>query len=82
MVIRLGIVAGEILTVLEKTKRPIDLEEIETLIEYPNDTILMAFGWLIREGHIHVHPNNDKLFICCSSDDQVHCPGGKMITHS
>lgn len=47
MIIKLGIIAGEILTVLGRGKRPIDLEEVETLIEYPNDTILMAFGWLI-----------------------------------
>ncbi|MCK5178967.1 MAG: winged helix-turn-helix domain-containing protein [Candidatus Omnitrophica bacterium] len=82
MITRLGIIAGEILTVLEKTKRPIDLEEVESLIEYSNDTIMMAFGWLIREGHIHVHQKENKFYICCSSDDKVHCPGGDMVAHS
>ena len=82
MIIQLGIVAGEILTKLENVQRPIDLEEIESSIEYPNDTILMALGWLIRVGHIHVHPIDEKLYICCSSNDKVHCPEGDVVTDS
>ena len=74
MIIKLGIIAGEILTVLEDVKRPIDLEEVESLIEQPTNIILMAFGWLIRQGHIHIHQRDNTFYICCSVDDKARCP--------
>ena len=74
MIMKLGVIAGEILTVLEKTQRPVCLEEVESLIEYSNNVILMAFGWLVREGYVYIREKDNKLFICCSSSDQVHCP--------
>jgi len=75
MVIRLGIIAGEILTMLEEIEGPVCVEEGESLMQYPNDIILMGLGWLVREGHIHVRQKDNKHFICCSSEDRVHCPG-------
>ena len=75
MIIRLGIIAGEILTLLEESEKPICVEEVKSLIQYPDDIILMAFGWLVREGHIHVRQKDNKRYICCSSEDKVHCPG-------
>jgi len=74
MIMKLGIIAGEILTILEDIKRPLCLKEVKTLIHYPDDIILMAFGWLVREGHIHIRQRDNNVYICCSSDDKVHCP--------
>ena len=74
MITKLGIVAGEILTVLEEKQKPVSLEEVEAKIQHSNDIILMAFGWLVREGHVHIRQKDDKLYICCSSEDKTHCP--------
>ena len=76
MITRLGIIAGEILIVLEEINRPITLDEVEHLISYPIELTLMAFGWLVREGHIHVQNRDNKLYICCSPKDKIHCPAG------
>ena len=74
IITELGIIAGEILNILQEIERPVCLEEVESLINYPKDIIIMAFGWLVREGHIHVRQKDNKRYICCSLDDRVHCP--------
>lgn len=74
MITKLGIIAGEILIVMEEINRPLTLDEVKHLVPYPVELTLMAFGWLVREGHIHVQHRDKKLYLCCSSKDNVHCP--------
>lgn len=51
MITRIGIIAGEIWSILDK-KGEMTLSEIYDYLEYHNDHILMSVGWLAREGHI------------------------------
>lgn len=52
MITKLGIVSGEILTLLSEVKGPLCVHEIEVYIEEPSDVVLMSLGWLIREGMV------------------------------
>lgn len=54
MVIEIGIVAGEIIDLLERTQRPMRMLELEILIDHPVTIVDMALGWLIREHHVKV----------------------------
>ena len=51
MITKIGIVAGEIWRHLDE-KETSTLSEISSLLDHPNDIILMSIGWLTREGHI------------------------------
>lgn len=54
MITEIGIIAGEIIQLLEKADRPMRILEIEILIDYPVMMVDMALGWLIRERYVRV----------------------------
>ena len=51
MIIRIGIVAGEIWQLLE-ARGSMSLKDITSSINKDEALILMSLGWLSREGHI------------------------------
>ncbi len=51
MITQIGIIAGEIWHVLEKS-RTAKMSDIITGIDKPRDAVLMSIGWLAREGHV------------------------------
>ncbi len=51
MIIKIGIIAGEIWSHLDK-KAVTKLSEIYSVLDHPNDLILMSIGWLARKGHV------------------------------
>jgi hypothetical protein len=60
MILKLGIVSGEILVFLEEKKESVSIRDIHLTFGYPKETICMAIGWLTREGIIHVDHDIDK----------------------
>lgn len=54
MIIEIGIIAGEIIQLMEKSQRPMRMLEIEIMIDHPLRMIDMALGWLIRENFVRV----------------------------
>lgn len=52
MIIKIGIVAGEIWSYLEKHDQSAAMEEVVDGLEQDRDIVLMSIGWLSREGHI------------------------------
>ena len=53
MITKLGIIAGEILQLLEGNSE-ILLSELKLKLDMKEDVVLMSIGWLAREGHIIV----------------------------
>jgi len=51
MIIEIGIIAGDIWNLLEKSG-DLPLAEINNRLGHKKDHILMSIGWLAREGHI------------------------------
>ncbi|MFC1703623.1 winged helix-turn-helix domain-containing protein [Candidatus Omnitrophota bacterium] len=51
MITKIGIVAGEIWHYLEEHKEA-KLSDLSEKLEKSRDAILMAVGWLSREGHV------------------------------
>ncbi|MBP9855217.1 MAG: winged helix-turn-helix domain-containing protein [Candidatus Omnitrophica bacterium] len=49
MITNIGIMAGEILTVLEQKNRPLSLKELEVFVGNSHDQLMMGLGWLVRE---------------------------------
>lgn len=64
MITELGIVAGDIWNLLDKSEES-ELTDIVTTLEKPRDTILMSLGWLAREGHVKLsrQGENYKIFL-------------------
>ena len=54
MVTQIGIIAGEIIQLLEKTNRPMTLLEVEIFTDHPLRLVDMALGWLIRECYVRI----------------------------
>ena len=54
MITKIGIVSGEILTILERMNRPMSIKSFESFLDEPSEMILMSIGWLAREGYIHL----------------------------
>jgi len=51
MIIKIGIIAGDIWNLLEEDG-DFTLTEIHNRLSHQKDHILMSIGWLAREGHI------------------------------
>ena len=51
MIIKIGIIAGDIWNLLEEDG-DFTLTEIHNRLSHQKDPILMSIGWLAREGHI------------------------------
>ena len=58
MITKIGIVAGDIWSFLEK-KGKVSLSELAGELEEPQELLLMSLGWLAREGHIILKKNKD-----------------------
>lgn len=52
MITWIGLCAGEVWKYLDSHEGKTSLKDILTGIDAPRETILMAVGWLAREGHI------------------------------
>ena len=52
MITWIGLCAGEIWTYLESHSAQARMEELFAGIQAPRQTILMAVGWLAREGYV------------------------------
>lgn len=66
MIIEIGIVAGEIIQLMERSQRPMKMLEVEILIEHPLRMIDMALGWLIRENFIRIMNLGGEKFLYLS----------------
>ena len=51
MITQIDIVAGEIWRHSDE-KESSTLSEVYSLLDHPNEIVLMSIGWLTREGHI------------------------------
>ena len=60
MIIRIGIVAGDIWHLLDD-KGPLTLTTIASSLEHPKDIVLMSVGWLAREGHVILEKEGNDL---------------------
>jgi len=52
MITYIGLCAGEIWQLLERKGTSLELKQVFSEIDAPQETILMAMGWLARESHI------------------------------
>ncbi len=52
MITWIGLCAGEIWRYLDKHNGPASLKELFSGIDAPKETVLMAVGWLAREGYV------------------------------
>ena len=63
MIMEIGIVAGEILFLLDRTDEPLHIENIKVSIGRHPDLVLMALGSIIREGHVMAEQKEGSIFI-------------------
>ncbi len=54
MITWIGLCAGEIWEYLDKNGGEITSQNLFASISAPKETIWMALGWLVREGHIDI----------------------------
>ncbi len=62
MITWIGLCAGEALHYLEAHEGQVSLNTLFSGIDAPRETILMAVGWLAREGHVLMKGEN--LSVC------------------
>ncbi len=62
MITEIGFAAGDIWKLLDQKER-LELAELMKQIPRSKELILMALGWLCREGHVVIIENNGKLLI-------------------
>ena len=52
MITWIGLCAGEVWRYLDAHEGRAELKDLMSKIDVPRETLLMAVGWLAREGHI------------------------------
>ncbi len=62
MITWIGLCAGEVWRYLEDHEGCASLNDLFSGIDIPRETILMAVGWLAREGHVLMRGEN--LSVC------------------
>jgi len=62
MITEIGFAAGDIWKLLDQKER-LELAEVMKQIPRSKELILMALGWLCREGHIVIIEKDNKHFI-------------------
>jgi len=67
MITEIGIVAGEILELLEDEVRPWSLREIQIHLDEPLDVVMMSVGWLLREKYL-VEIKGRELYVTLASE--------------
>ena len=63
MITEIGIVAGEILNLLEEKKGPMNMAEIKSHLDEPMEVINMSLGWLIRDNYVRVIRDGQKYLV-------------------
>ncbi|MFC1807421.1 winged helix-turn-helix domain-containing protein [Candidatus Omnitrophota bacterium] len=58
MIIKIGIVAGEIWHYLDEHEEA-ELSDLVQRLDKPKELILMSLGWLAREGHVVLEGKDD-----------------------
>ena len=58
MITWIGLCAGEVWRYLDARKGIAKLKDLISGIDAPRETILMAVGWLAREGYVLIKGNN------------------------
>lgn len=57
MITWIGLCAGEVWRFLDKNDGKANMKSIISGIEAPRETVLMAVGWLAREGYVIIDGN-------------------------
>jgi len=65
MITEIGFAAGDIWKLLDEKER-IEMSEAMKQIPHSKELILMALGWLCREGHVVITQQDGKTFVALS----------------
>ncbi|MFC1808570.1 hypothetical protein ACFL3D_00420 [Candidatus Omnitrophota bacterium] len=63
MILEIGIVAGEILFLLDQADEPLRIENLKYSIDSHPDLVLMALGSIIREGYVMAEQKEGRICI-------------------
>ncbi len=63
MIIKLGVIAGDILTFLENCNCCLKVDSLVEKMEQPGPLVLMSVGWLVREGYLDLETKEDELYV-------------------
>ena len=70
MITWIGLCAGEVWHYLEAHGKAVSLNQLLSSIKAPRETILMAVGWLAREGYILIEGTLPNLTVKLNSNPQ------------
>ena len=62
MITEIGFAAGDIWKLLDQKER-LELSEVMKQIPHSKELVLMALGWLCREGHVVVAKQSSKIYL-------------------
>ena len=79
MIIKMGIISGEILAVLETAREPVKTQDITAYLKEPSEEVLMSIGWLIREGYVQVESRQGMSWISLNADKSFQAVHGKLL---
>ena len=63
MITRIGIISGEIITLLEESKCSMTVQKLSYLLKEPQEWVLMSVGWLLREGYLSAEGHEKKVSV-------------------
>jgi hypothetical protein len=64
MITQMEIASGEILSLINKRKRPISISEIEYRLESDRKLTKMSIGLLVQEGRVHLIKWGKERYLC------------------
>jgi hypothetical protein len=78
MITRIGIISGEILSLLEDCKTSLSLDQLLRIQDATRDEILMSLGWLAREGFIRMRQVNSN-YVLSLNDKKLNKARSKIV---
>ena len=70
---KIDVMAHDILKLLEKTSRPITIQELKQCLKRPSEIILIGLGRLIAKDYIRLEVIDGKCFVLPVTEHFVHC---------
>lgn len=72
MITEIGIMAGRILELLDEEEQETSVQEATMLLDEDDELVLMAAGWLAREGFIHITRRGGICFMDRTTTPRYH----------
>ena len=63
MISEIGVMARDILDLIEEKRRPLSINEIAQELKISESVVKMSLGWLVQKGYVETQWNESEIYV-------------------